>query len=477
MSTFKASDLASFIRETDGDHRLGAAEMAERIHAWVCAGSDRPTLQEQGESLHDVVQERFDLLHMAMPADPREAVTQLINAEVRIALDPSVSCEAEALIERGRQQHAGGVIPADCDVRTILLDVVPGDGDGLEVYAKNTAQVVDKLTELAVRAEEAESKLTQQQAGGEVGSVAQAVGPYLRRQANHLLRQLSENRPRRAIDLAATRQLLETIAAKSDTELLIGDLIRNAWEWGVSCEIDDVRWGEPGDSHNQMLRDRANDSASRLQAALLTATPAPEPKAIDWHAVVLRLEQAHDLSLDGHHGHTREMLRDVCKDLRAGNPEPKAEPVPSDGWSLARSQDSSDYSDRGTLGEAEPARVPEDVQRGIRNGGLTLSAPGVTTKSLRCLQSLRVAVSLIRWTASSTPPCSPPPRPREVRREPNQETARSPAREVRWAVRLLWVRTGRPLARRPHRAYPSKRLVQAPRHRSKRPRLPRARRG
>lgn len=56
-------------------------------------------------------------------------------------------------------QPAKGEVPEDCDVRKILLDIVPGDGNGLEVFAKNVGEVVDKLTELAVRLDEAEIKL------------------------------------------------------------------------------------------------------------------------------------------------------------------------------------------------------------------------------------------------------------------------------------------------------------------------------
>lgn len=104
-----------------------------------------------------------------------------------------------------------------------------------------------------------------------------AGGPHLRRQATRLLAQLADNRPRRALDLDATRQLLEAIAAPADADKMIADLTRNAWEWGVSCEIDDVCWGEAGDSHNQMWRDKTAEAASRLQAALLTAAPAPAP--------------------------------------------------------------------------------------------------------------------------------------------------------------------------------------------------------
>lgn len=97
-------------------------------------------------------------------------------------------------------------------------------------------------------------------------------GPYLRKTAARLLEQLKTNRPRRALDLNATRQLLELVAERLDAEKLIQELIHAAWDWGVSCEIDAVPWGEAGDSHNEMLRDRTMILGTQLQAALLRGT-------------------------------------------------------------------------------------------------------------------------------------------------------------------------------------------------------------
>lgn len=47
-------------------------------------------------------------------------------------------------------------VPADCDVRKILLRVVPGDGSGHEVYAKNVADVEVLLSEMGERLEDFE---------------------------------------------------------------------------------------------------------------------------------------------------------------------------------------------------------------------------------------------------------------------------------------------------------------------------------
>lgn len=48
-------------------------------------------------------------------------------------------------------------IPADCDVRKILLRVVPGDGSGHEVYAKSIADVEALLSDMDGRLETFES--------------------------------------------------------------------------------------------------------------------------------------------------------------------------------------------------------------------------------------------------------------------------------------------------------------------------------
>lgn len=53
---------------------------------------------------------------------------------------------------------------ADRDVTRILLDVVPGDGDGIEVYAKSVDDVVDRLTEMAEQIEALQSKLKRKEA-------------------------------------------------------------------------------------------------------------------------------------------------------------------------------------------------------------------------------------------------------------------------------------------------------------------------
>lgn len=59
---------------------------------------------QQPNEWRDMIQERFDVNHSAMPSDPREAVLKLIRDEVSMALDPACSSQAEALIQRGRDE-------------------------------------------------------------------------------------------------------------------------------------------------------------------------------------------------------------------------------------------------------------------------------------------------------------------------------------------------------------------------------------
>jgi len=56
-------------------------------------------------------------------------------------------------------------VPADCDVRKIMLDVVPGwDGMGQEVYAKSVREVEDLLSGMGQRLEDFELGITRPQA-------------------------------------------------------------------------------------------------------------------------------------------------------------------------------------------------------------------------------------------------------------------------------------------------------------------------
>lgn len=96
-----------------------------------------------------------------LPTDERRVLRDALQ-ELLLAYEDRVPQGAlDGVAADARAALAAQAIPTDCDVRKIMLDIVPGDGSGFEVFAENVGQVVDKLTELAVRAEEAESKLAQ----------------------------------------------------------------------------------------------------------------------------------------------------------------------------------------------------------------------------------------------------------------------------------------------------------------------------
>lgn len=51
----------------------------------------------------ETVDDMLSVFHMVASDDPRESIDRLINWHVQVALDPSVSSDAQALIDRGRQ--------------------------------------------------------------------------------------------------------------------------------------------------------------------------------------------------------------------------------------------------------------------------------------------------------------------------------------------------------------------------------------
>jgi hypothetical protein len=135
-----ADMVASWLDKEADDHRLQEFAI-EHGPAW-CQGiglldaahvmADQPTEgvdhEPATETLRDVLQERFDLLHMSMPSDPREALTALVNAETMIALDPAVSEQAEALVQRGRDeaQPSGKVVACGMRHNPVWNDGVSG---------------------------------------------------------------------------------------------------------------------------------------------------------------------------------------------------------------------------------------------------------------------------------------------------------------------------------------------------------------
>ena len=55
------------------------------------------------------------------------------------------------------------------------------------------------------------------------------------------------------------------VAKDTELERKIDSLVRQAWEFGVACEIDDVNHiGAAGDSHIEFLRDKLDQAKDEL---------------------------------------------------------------------------------------------------------------------------------------------------------------------------------------------------------------------
>lgn len=89
-----------------------------------------------------------------VPVEPTEAMCNPNKATDAVAkMAAKYRREAWAYMLAAAPEAPAQTIPAELDVRRILLDVVPGDGNGQEVYAKNVDDVVRVLTELSEKAE------------------------------------------------------------------------------------------------------------------------------------------------------------------------------------------------------------------------------------------------------------------------------------------------------------------------------------
>lgn len=102
----------------------------------------------------------------AAPADERAAFVKVIGYErpdtdgvAQDAWDSQRATWLEALeYARAAASPAAEAVPDDCDVRKILLNVVPGmDGEGHEVCARNVADVEQLLSEMGERLDAFES--------------------------------------------------------------------------------------------------------------------------------------------------------------------------------------------------------------------------------------------------------------------------------------------------------------------------------
>ena len=72
----------------------------------------------------EAVDDALTILHASTPEDPREAVMKLVALECQIALDPDVSQQAAALVQRGRDDGlASSVTCSRCGTTAMSHDM------------------------------------------------------------------------------------------------------------------------------------------------------------------------------------------------------------------------------------------------------------------------------------------------------------------------------------------------------------------
>lgn len=109
---------------------------------------------EPGGKHHDCEYFVLDMTH-----DQHARVALRAYADACASTHPELSADLIARYALAPiKQPAAAPIPADCDVRSILLDVVPGaDGEGREVYARNVDDVKRLLSEMGDRLEDVDA--------------------------------------------------------------------------------------------------------------------------------------------------------------------------------------------------------------------------------------------------------------------------------------------------------------------------------
>lgn len=135
-------------------HEAGLREIGERMVA-----ANQTSVQIEGQALLDTfaaieLARQALALPTAAPAVPFGTVVD--DEMIGKSIEYTKSTLQALPVGTKLYAHAEPAVPSEIDVRTILLDIVPGDGNGHEVYAKNVEDVVNKLTVMCERLEAAE---------------------------------------------------------------------------------------------------------------------------------------------------------------------------------------------------------------------------------------------------------------------------------------------------------------------------------
>ena len=97
------NDLASKVSQrSDGDSPVAAGAL--QLNASAAPKGADLVEPKADNPWREAVEDRLLVGWVAACADPREAVTKLVAMECQIALDPAVSRQAEALVQRGRDE-------------------------------------------------------------------------------------------------------------------------------------------------------------------------------------------------------------------------------------------------------------------------------------------------------------------------------------------------------------------------------------
>jgi len=121
-------DLDDFARMTVGVDAHGARETLRRF------------IQEV-DPWRDAVIDEASCLFLSEDGTPREVLKRVIAANVQIALDPAVSSEAQALIDRGAAEDDRGLMVA-------LQDILDGKDDGAGVCTEPWGSLRRRVLEL-----------------------------------------------------------------------------------------------------------------------------------------------------------------------------------------------------------------------------------------------------------------------------------------------------------------------------------------
>lgn len=92
---------------------------------------------------------------------PKAALAAKLAVTVRAWMGPGTPSEVVNMLHAYEKEDAEyPFVPADCDVRRVVINVVPGpEGEGVEIYATSVKQVEEKMGELGEQLEDAKSAL------------------------------------------------------------------------------------------------------------------------------------------------------------------------------------------------------------------------------------------------------------------------------------------------------------------------------